>query len=149
MDNLTHSLIGAALGATAAYVLVNLVISYAATFLDKASGSDAVANAVPVKFWEREVIWRAGSEPGYDLDYGNYRWSLIGPKGTEEPSLKTNMTDPRIALWSKNDPAAQAFLFWSRMPIAELHDDRIILRDQRFMDPRTAAQFSVTLRPPK
>ena len=62
-------------------------------------------------------------------------------------SNPTNMTDPRIVEWAKNNPAAQAFLFWSRMPIAELHDYRIILRDQRFMDPRIADRFSVTLRP--
>ena len=59
------------------------------------------------------------------------------------------MSDPRIAEWSKNDPAAKAFLFWSRMPIAELHEDRIVLRDQRFLDPRIGDRFTVTLRPPQ
>ena len=46
-------------------------------------------------------------------------------------------------------PDAQAFLFWSRMPLAELHNDHIILSDQRFTDPRVASRFQLTLRAPK
>ena len=72
----------------------------------------------------------------------------FGRSDWSEP-VPTNMSDPRIAEWSKNDPAAQAFLFWSRMPVAELHDDRIILRDQRFMNPLTTDRFSVVLTPKK
>jgi inner membrane protein len=59
------------------------------------------------------------------------------------------MSDPRIAEWAKHDPAAKAFLFWSRMPVAELHDDHIILRDQRFLGSPASGQFTVTLRKPK
>ena len=74
---------------------------------------------------------------------------MFGGVEANEVSSPTNMADPRIAEWSKNDPAAQAFLFWSRMPVAELHADRIVLRDQRFMDPRIGDRFTVTLRPPR
>jgi inner membrane protein len=58
------------------------------------------------------------------------------------------MADPRIAQRAKGDSQAEAFLFWSRMPVAELHGDRIVLRDQRFMDSPAAGSFTVTLRPP-
>ncbi len=110
-----------------------------------------VANVPPVAFWERDVLF-----------YGDRVWGLrhyyhisCGAVGceaaTERPNFikETNISDPRIAAWSRHDSQARAFLFWSRMPIAELHPDRIVLRDQRFMDPRVANQFTVTLRPPK
>ena len=59
------------------------------------------------------------------------------------------MADPRIALWAGGDPAAQAFLFWTRMPVAELHPDRIVLTDQRFSASPARSSFTVTLRPAK
>lgn len=136
----------AALIAVSGYVLLNLTISRLDSWwvsLSEPYPEVVVANAVPLAFWQREALWRTAEDAGrVDLKHPLYETSL----GRGSP---TNMTDPRIAEWSKNDPAAQAFLFWSRMPVAELHDDRIVLRDQRFMDPRTASQFSVTLRPPK
>jgi inner membrane protein len=103
----------------------------------------AVANALPLAFWERQVLVRT------DQLFGSYRSVPLLAFKNENAPQPTNMSDPRIAEWAKSDPAARAFLFWSRMPVAELHEDHIVLRDQRFMDPRTARQFSVTLRPPK
>ena len=103
----------------------------------------AVANAVPFAFWRREILVRT------DSAYANYSVPSSSAAMDRVVWKDTNMSDPRIALWAKHDPAAQAFLFWSRMPVAELHPDHIVLRDQRFMDPRTARQFSVTLRPPQ
>jgi inner membrane protein len=136
-----------ALAGVAAYVMLNMAISSVATTVaagDVPYARTNVASAVPLAFWRRDVLWRS--------DDGHYGSMLCTGTSCRRYPLKVRkvaLTDPRIAEWSKNDPAAQAFLFWSRMPIAELHDDRIILRDQRFMDPRTAAQFSVTLRPPR
>jgi len=141
-----------------AYVCFNLVFSRIASddlLISYDGPSMRVANAIPVAFWEREVLWRDTGwldGPRRRSTYGKYQFSLLGADYSNSMwrNLQPdNMSDPRIAEWSKNDPAAKAFLFWSRMPVAELHDDRIILRDQRFMDPRTSSQFSVTLRPPK
>ena len=135
-----------ALIAVAAYVLVNLGISRFAEWnaeMTEPYPVVAVANPVPVAFWQRKILWRS------DGKYGRYVSSFpFGRSGRSEP-VPSNMSDPRIAEWSKNDPAAQAFLFWSRMPVAELHDDRIILRDQRFMNPLTTDRFSVVLTPKK
>ena len=103
----------------------------------------AVSNALPLTFWRREVLWQNRGT------YGCGEFRLFGDSQTIEYDLPTNMADPRIAAWSKDDPAARAFLFWSRMPIAELHADRIVLRDQRFMDPRIGDRFTVTIRPPR
>lgn len=135
---------GALLGLIA-YVSLNLGISRLAIWdasLTEPYPQVAVANAVPFAFWRREVIWRSAGK------FGSYAWGPTAPTRVWSDPLPTNMSDPRIAEWAKSDPAAMAFLFWSRMPIAELHPDHIVLRDQRFMDPRTARQFSVTLRKP-
>lgn len=144
-----------ALLGTGAYVLLNLAISSeAAAGLTYDGPTVKVYNPVPVAFWRREVLWRDNGQMYVDRPpefFGTaqrsisdgFRWSdekILGP---------TNMSDPRIAEWSKYDPKAQAFLFWSRMPVAELHDDYIVLRDQRFMDRRMDRQFSVTLRRPQ
>ena len=46
-----------------------------------------------------------------------------------------------------NDPAARAFLFWSRMPIADPGPKGILLKDQRFEDNPARGPFSVLLKP--
>lgn len=104
----------------------------------------AVASPVPLAFWQRQLLVRTG-DGGFDA----VRCTLLSCQRRPVRLMPTNMSDPRIAAWSKNDPAAKAFLFWSRMPIAELHEDRIVLRDQRFLDPRIGDRFTVTLRPPE
>ena len=129
-----------------AYVVVNIGISMEAVSEARRTvpqATVATANPVPLVIWKREVLVRTGQM------YGSYSsLPFMALKGTLPPR-PLGISDPRIAQWSKHDPAAKAFLFWSRMPVAELHADRIILRDQRFMNPLTADQFSVTLRPKK
>lgn len=140
---------------TALYAVANLGISvFGATPLKYDGPELEVANTVPIAFWQREVLWRIDGIRYIDKRpdfFGRTPYSIFeGEDNAREENLgPINMSDPRIALWAKDNPAAQAFLFWSRMPVAELHEDRIILRDQRFMDPRTARQFSVTLTPPR
>ena len=148
-----------------AYISTQAKMSVDAAFQAFSPTSSAelyVANALPLVFWKRQVIWRDGETFGqasYNALEGSptietmplltecAAWQTCDAKMVK--FAYTNMSDPRIAEWAKHDPAAQAFLFWSRMPVAELHPDYIVLRDQRFMDPRTARQFSVTLRPPQ
>ena len=135
----TAGLIGVAV-----FITFNLGVSRFSLFLnDSFYAERAVPNPVPLEFWKREVLWQNPST------YGRGQFNMFGDSQIIESGLSTNMADLRIAEWSKDDPAAQAFLFWSRMPIAELHPDRIVLRDQRFMDPRIGDRFSVTLRPPQ
>ncbi|MFM6930618.1 MAG: metal-dependent hydrolase [Novosphingobium sp.] len=131
-----------------------------------------VANAKPFAFWQRDILWRTGARYGRG-DYSAFGSTAVldqdkvfvhlpppqpGVVSFSEGSARNSMviasfnigmSDPRIAEWSRNDRAAKAFLFWSRMPVTELHDDYIVLRDQRFMDRRMDRQFSVTLRKPK
>ena len=130
----------------AGFVGLNMVISANAVAMITTTTPQArevVANPVPLAFWQRNVLVRS------DRLFGSYRSiPFLAPNG-EPPLGEIGMADPRIAEWSQHDPAARAFLFWSRMPVAELHPDRIVLRDQRFMDPRIGDRFTVTLRPPK
>lgn len=128
----------AALLGVAAYVGANLAIT--AQAVSRYTGRVVVANPVPVVFFAREMLVRFGP------DYASSRDGAGGDYFIGKP---TNMSDPRIAEWAKHDPEAQAFLFWSRMPVAELHPDRIVLRDQRFMGSFAGDRFSVTLRPPR
>ena len=106
--------------------------------------SFAVASEVPIAFWRRDLLIRTA-----DGQFDSVQCTLLNCNRRQVDLKPTNMSDPRIQQWAKADPDAQAFLFWSRMPLAELHDDHIILSDQRFTDPRVASRFQITLRAPK
>ncbi len=134
-----------ALAVLALYVGANMAISRLAVMrvmADTSYPDVAVANAVPVAFWRREVLWR--SADGY---YGSITCDLTTCQRYPRVIRKTNMDDPRIAAWAANDPAAKAFLFWSRMPVAEPRGDAIVLRDQRFMSRLARGNFAAVLTP--
>ncbi|MEJ6009940.1 metal-dependent hydrolase [Novosphingobium aquae] len=137
-----------------AYVLLNMAITTGAFKGLRYDGPNVqVYNPVPIAFWRREVLWRDDGER-YVIDrpefFGAAQSSITDERHWSDYKDfgPTNMSDPRITEWSKSDPAAKAFLFWSRMPVAELHDDHIILRDQRFLGSPASGQFTVTLRKP-
>lgn len=128
-----------------AYVGLNMAISRASVAAVRAMDPQidmAVASPVPFAFWRREVLWR--SDDGY---YGTIPCDFARCQRYPRVIRKTDMTDPRIAELSANDPAAQAFLFWSRMPVAETGPKGILLKDQRFMDSPARSNFTVELKP--
>ena len=132
-----------AIGGIAAYLVLNLGISSLAVNRVPGEASYpliAVANPTPLTFWRREVLWRtAGS-------YGSY---VIDPWGAPREGVRPTpigMDDPRIAARAPGDPRAKAFLFWSRMPVAQARGDTVILGDQR-MQGRQAGLFEVELKP--
>ncbi|WP_310534462.1 metal-dependent hydrolase [Novosphingobium sp.] len=127
-----------------AYVGVNLAITWDLAPQPISYVEKTVANPVPIAFWKRDRLTRT-----VENERGSQIVSISGDQGQVSDFGPINMSDPRIAEWSKNDPAAKAFLFWSRMPVAELHDDHITLRDQRFLGSPASGQFTVTLRKPK
>lgn len=101
-----------------------------------------VASPPPLAFWTRDVFWR---------DAGRYGAGSFTPGsgGTLDISGKpTGMADPRLATWVKADPAARAFLFWARMPVAEPAGDAIVLRDQRYMQALARDRFTVRVKAP-
>jgi inner membrane protein len=100
-----------------------------------------VASPVPLEFWRREILWRD------DRDHGSGNFLLGGglsldvrgrPHGADQRTLSD------AARWSKD---ARAYLFWSRMPVVEIKPDgTVIIRDQRFIDPRVGDRFTVRIR---
>lgn len=136
----------AAIACALAYVALNIGISRVASasvLMGEPYPKVTVANPVPGAFWRREVLWRV---PG---EYGSVPFSLFGPRvrAIEARATPTNMDDPRIAERVARSPAGQAFLFWSRLPVAEMRGDVIVLTDQRFMQGPTRGNFSVELKP--
>jgi len=127
------------------YVGANIAISRASAAAVHAFDPQiklAVSNPVPFAFWRREVLWRSGD--GY---YGTITCDFAACQRYPRVIRKTGMDDPRIAAWAKGDPAAEAFLFWSRMPVAEPGQKGILLKDQRFMDSPARGNFTVELKP--
>lgn len=133
-----------ALTLLAGYVVLNLWISAHAAIrvrMTEPFPAKVVANPVPLAFWRREVLWQT------DSHYGTVSWSLFGEYQLAGPGKPLNMADPRIAEWAKGDPQAEAFLFWSRMPVAIPGPKSILLTDQRFMESPTRSTFTVELSP--
>ncbi|MFM5949858.1 MAG: metal-dependent hydrolase, partial [Novosphingobium sp.] len=134
-----------ALAVMAGYVGINMAISCVAeeTVRRLEPGAEmVVANAIPIAFWRRDVLWRSGD--GY---YGSIPCDLTACQRYPRTIRKTNWPDPRVAAWAKDDPAAQAFLFWSRMPLAQPGPKGILLKDQRFADSPARDNFTYLLNP--
>jgi len=134
--------------AVCAYIFANGLITgraeaQAAELLRDAGqdGALVVASPPPLMFWKRDIFWRGG---GY---YGRGAFAL-GAGATVEPGRPTGMDDMRLRLWAKADPAARAFLFWARMPVATRDGDAIDLADQRFMQPLARGSFMVRVTAP-
>lgn len=134
-----------ACGGVAAYVAANMTISHMAERQVMAEAPYpvlAVASPIPIAFWERQVLWR--TDDGW---YGSMRCTALSCVRYPRVMKRVGMDDPRIPVLAAKDPAARAFLFWSRMPVAESGPKGILLRDQRFMDSPVRGTFSVLLKP--
>ena len=136
-----------ACGGVAAYVAANMGISYMAeqqVLADAPYPVIAVANPVPIAFWEREVLWRTAD--GY---YGSFRCTALRCVRYPRVMRRIGMDDLRLAERAKASPAARAFLFWSRMPVATREGEAIVLTDQRFQSALARGPFRVVLDPPR
>ncbi len=96
-----------------------------------------VANAVPIKFWEREMVWRD------DKMFGFGRFTLAEGASLDPAARPTGMDTPLIDQAKAADPAVRAFLFWSRMPVARVEGRELVITDQRFYDPLVRGRFTV------
>ena len=135
--------------AVCAYIFVNGLITGAAermasSALDASGrrGALVVASPPPLQFWKRDIFWRT------DERYGTASFTPGIGGDIDLTGKLIGMDDPRLATWVKADPAARAFLFWSRMPVAQKDGDVILLRDQRFMHPLAQDRFQVRLTAP-
>ncbi len=120
-----------------------------------------VANPMPFTFWKREILWRNGE------DYGRAQYGAFGEglkldhkslnvlclPNCKIPSILVSrphyMHDLRAAGAGRGHPEAEAFLFWSRMPVAKVHGEngqqKLVIFDQRFDDPRVRSSFTVSI----
>ena len=127
------------------YIGVNMAISRTAAAAVQAIEPQAqtvTANPLPIAFWRRDVLWR--SRDGF---YGTVPCTFASCQRYPRTIRKAGMADPRIAEWAKGDPQAEAFLFWSRMPVAQVGPKGILLKDQRFLDIPARDPFTVELKP--
>lgn len=134
-----------AVAGVVAYVVLNIGISRMASARvlgDAPYPAVALANPVPLAFWRRDVLWR-----GADGTYGTIACTPLRCHTYPLTVRRTHMDDPRIAARVRGDPAAAAFLFWSRMPVAEIDGDRLVLKDQRFLHAVVRGSFRVELPP--
>jgi inner membrane protein len=134
--------------AVSAYIVANGLITarakaQVADLLRGQGQGDAlvVASPPPLAFWRRDVFWRGGGR------YGSGAYAF-GSGSTVEPGVPTGMDDMRLRLWAEADPAARAFLFWARMPVAARDGDAIVLHDQRYMQPLARDRFMVHVTAP-
>ena len=135
--------------AVCAYIFANGLITGAAERMASIAldaggrkGALVVASPPPLAFWKRDIFWRTADR------YGTASF-VPGVGGhVDLTGSPTGMYDSRLATWVKADPAARAFLFWARMPVAQKDRDAILLRDQRFMHPLAQDRFQVRLTAP-
>jgi len=136
--------------AVCAYIFANGLITGAAERMAsdalRAGGKgDAlvVASPPPLAFWKRDIFWRTADR------YGSASF-IPGVGGKVDiGGAPTGMDDPRLATWVKADPAARAFLFWARMPVADVDGEAIILSDQRFTHPLSRKNFTIRITAPE
>jgi len=96
-----------------------------------------VASPVPVKFWEREILWRYGQSYGsatYVFGAGLSDIKEPRPHGVTKDFLKEPLGKD-----------ARAYLFWSRMPVVSRSSCVIKVQDQRFSDPLVGDRFTLNM----
>lgn len=113
-----------AVAAVAAYAIAMAAASLAAerfaarTIVARGLPAPAMvlASPVPVDPFRRRIIFQSGEAFGF----GELRWTPA-PTLTLEPSLiPTNMADPAIAHAAARDRRVADFLYWSRLPFADI-----------------------------
>jgi len=142
-----------ALLAVLAYIGANRLITVEAveqaqTTLEAQRGlvaEQVVANPVPLLFWQRDMLWRTRNRVGWGVGQSPQDSPFLSPPH----SLPTHMPAPAIAAARRQDADAAAFLFWARMPYAQIEQHgagtRVTLRDARFANPLVADRFTVTV----
>ena len=102
-----------------------------------------VANAVPVQFWKRDTQWRDATHYGYGW------FTMPGDVFVHGKVRPHGIHDPRVTEAVRAYPDGKAYLFWSRMPVAEVQGEgdrrQLMVSDQRFGDPRARGRFTTSV----
>ena len=87
-----------------------------------------LASPVPINPFRRRMVFHTGDAIGF----GDFRWTP-SPALTFEPELiPTNMAHPSIALAAARDRRVSDFLYWSRLPFAEVNATQVTIGDARY-----------------
>ena len=98
-----------------------------------------VANPVPLRFWERNMLWRN------QAIHGSGAFSAFPQRLVLSDRAEPNNLDHATLAAARGRKDVEAFLFWSRMPIVIERDGKPFLADQRFNSELTRGQFLVPL----
>jgi inner membrane protein len=128
--------------AVCAYIFLNGTItgiaeSQASKMLFGKSDPMVVASPVPVEFWRREMLWRDQTHYGSG-DYVFGAGLSLDIEGRPHGADKLILAHAEMVL--EDGPV---YIFWSRMPVVERTKPSLIIRDQRFMDPRVGDRFTL------
>ena len=91
-----------------------------------------LASPVPINPLRRRIVFQTGEAIGF----GDLRWTP-GPRLTLEPELiPTNMAHPSVGAAAQRDRRVSDFLYWSRLPFADVQQDgddtRVTIGDARY-----------------
>lgn len=108
-----------------------------------------VAMPVPINPFRRSVVFSLGDEYGF----GELRWTP-SPSLQLAPNLTpTNMSDPAVARAAQQHKAVADFLYWSRLPFAEIVRNsgsaQVTIGDARYGQTPADNRFNVQVTVPE
>lgn len=120
------------------YIAINGAITLAARNALKAhlgfAPSPVYARSVPVRFWERDIVWRDRGQIGmarFDPLRGVAKLDAV------QPLFPDRMGDPLVRRAIAGTPSLGPYLRWSTMPVAIIRrsgcEARVAFGDARFM----------------
>lgn len=140
----------AALAATVGFILVNIAISRLADDALRMSSPYPMPDRVfaspgPLRFWQREVIWRQDGMIGRaQFDLITHPTSLFDRKDM----MPDNMADPVVQRAALATHEVRDFLDWSQMPFAAVKRQGctavVTFGDARFAAPEMRESFMAT-----
>ncbi|MBB4631394.1 metal-dependent hydrolase [Sphingosinicella soli] len=111
------------------------------------STRQVVASPPPINPFRRDMIYDVGGR------YGHGEANLLPFSLSIDAPFETNMDDPAIAAAARTSKQAADFLYWSRLPFAEVTRSdgtaRVTLGDARFTDQRGTSMFRVEVDVPE
>jgi inner membrane protein len=91
-----------------------------------------LASPVPVDPFRREIVARFGDA----YAFGDFRWTPSPSLELQPALVPSNMADPAVSQAAAENPRIATFLYWSRLPFAEIErrngEAVVTIRDARY-----------------
>lgn len=108
--------------------------------------ASVLASPVPVDPFRRRIIFQSGNAIGF----GDLRWTPAPSLRLEPTLIPTNMTDPAVAHAAARDQRVADFLYWSRLPFADIRRGpegmEVTIGDARYNRTPDSGVFTVRTR---